>query len=346
MSSAPPEHDAGEAGFERRVAPFRKELLAHCYRMTGSLSDAEDALQDSLLRAWRGIAGFEGRSSLRTWLYRVTTHACFDLISGRRAERRAGPPGDGPAERPDRSMPYLVGPPGAVDDPPAHDLEAVWLEPFPDALLEDDPETRPDAVYERREATRLAFVAALQRLPARQRAIVILRDVVALSAEEAAAALEITVATANSLLQRARDTLEAQPRRRPAPADPGALRELLARFVSAWEAGNPQELIAVLAHDAITSMPPAALWLQGAGDIAAFMVAYVWPRGRFQLVPCAVNDAPAFGVYARSGDSMALMALTVLELGHGAVSAFHSFMAASPRFVPARYGLAATLPGS
>lgn len=316
------------AEFEHQVAPFRKELLAHCYRMTGSLSDAEDAMQDSFVRAWRGLASFEGRASLRTWLYRVTTNACLDLVADRRG----------------RSLPELVHPRGAPDDPVPADLEPVWLEPFPDVLLEDDPEARPDAVYERREATRLAFIAALQRLPARQRAILILRDVVALSAEEAAAALEISVATANSLLQRARATLEEQPRRRPAPTDPGLLRELLAGFVGAWERGNPAELIALLTRDAITSMPPATLWLQGHDDISAFMVSNVWPRGRFRLVPCAVNDAPAFAVYlASGGDAMVLMAVTVLEIDGGAVSAFHSFMMGSPRFDPARYGLAATL---
>jgi RNA polymerase sigma-70 factor (ECF subfamily) len=321
MSTAPTE-------FEDRVAPFRRELLAHCYRMTGSLSDAEDALQDSLLRAWRGLSQFEGRSSLRTWLYRVTTNACLDLL----AERRG------------RSLPHLVHLPGASDAAVAQDLEPVWLEPFPDAWLEDDPETRPDAIYARREATRLAFIAALQRLPARQRAILILRDVVALSAEESATTLGITVATANSLLQRARATLEAQPYRRPVPTDPDALRELLARFLSAWERGDPEALIAVLARDAISSMPPATLWLQGTADIVAFMAAKVWPRGRFRLLPCAVNDAPAFAVYlASGGDPPTLMSLTLLEIDGGTVSAFHSFMAAAPRFDPARYLLAATL---
>jgi RNA polymerase sigma-70 factor (ECF subfamily) len=296
--------------------------------MTGSLTDAEDALQDSLVRAWRGLASFEGRASLRTWLYGVTTNTWLDVLADRRG----------------RSMPYLAHPRGAVDDPVPADLEPVWLEPFPDAALEDDPETRTDAVYERREATRLAFVAALQRLPARQRAILILRDVVALSAEEAAAALEISVATANSLLQRAGATLEEPPHRRPAPTDPGTLRELLARFVGAWERGNPEELVALLTRDAITSMPPATLWLQGPDDIVAFMIGKVWSRGRFQLVPCAVNDAPAFAVYLTAGDAPpVLMAVTVLEIDGGAVAGFHSFMAAAPRFDPARYGLAATL---
>ena len=294
-----------DAEFDHQVAPFRKELLAHCYRMTGSLTDAEDALQDSLVRAWRHLGGFEGRSSLRTWLYRVATNACLDLI----AERRG------------RTLPHLVTP----DDP-----DPTWLEPFPDASIEDDPETRPDAVYARREATRLAFVAALQRLPARQRAILILRDVVALSAEEAAVALDISVATANSLLQRARDELGAEPHRKTRSA--AMHDDLLARFLRAWESGDPAQLIALLRRDAIMSMPPAALWLSGRDAVVDFVVANVWPYGPLRLVATAANDAPAFAVYLPDGFGW----LMVVELDHDCVSAFHSFRAIDP----ARYGFA------
>jgi RNA polymerase sigma-70 factor (ECF subfamily) len=301
--------------FDERVAPYRRELLAHCYRMTGALSDAEDALQEALLRAWRGLAGFEGRSSLRSWLYRIATNACLDLI----AESRG------------RSLPNLVAPAGAPDAPVAPAPEATWLEPFPDSLIEDDPETRPDAVYSKREATRLAFVAALQQLSARQRAVLILRDVVALSAEETAAALDVTVATANSLLQRARAALPAMPRSHATPS-----QELLARYLRAWEDGDPEALIAVLCSDAVATMPPAALWMAGIDAILAFMSARVWTRGPLRLVPFAANDAPAFAVYDRSG---ALTSLTVLEIDGNLVAAMHSFMAP-----PAgRYGLVSSL---
>jgi RNA polymerase sigma-70 factor, ECF subfamily len=289
--------------FEQRVAPYRRELLAHCYRMTGSLSDAEDALQDALVRAWRGLADFEARSSLRTWLYRIATNACIDLIADRRG----------------RTLPDRV-----ADD----DGEPRWLEPFPDALIDDDG---PAAIYARREATRLAFVAALQRLPPRQRAMLILRDVVGLSAEEAAAALDVSVASGTSLLQRAREALE-QPARRREPPEPAALAELLARFVRAWERGDARELIALLRHDALTTMPPVRLWFRGAGAIVEYMAAHVFPDGPVQLVPIALNAGPGFAIYRRG----AFAALTVLDVEGDAIAAFHSFMAVDP----ARYQLA------
>jgi len=289
--------------FEQQVAPFRRELLAHCYRMTGSLSDAEDALQDALVRAWRGLAEFEARSSLRTWLYRIATNACIDLIADRRG----------------RTLPDRV-----ADD----EAEPRWLEPFPDALIDDDG---PAAIYARREATRLAFVAALQRLPPRQRAMLILRDVVGLSAEEAAAALAVSVASGTSLLQRAREALE-QPARRRAPPEPAALAELLARFVRAWERGDARELIALLRHDALTTMPPVRLWFRGADAIVEYMAAHVFPDGPVHFVPVALNDAPGFAIYRRG----AFAALTVLDVEGDAIAAFHSFMAVDP----ARYQLA------
>lgn len=293
---------------EAELGQYRRELLAHCYRMTGSLGDAEDALQDAMLRAWRARDSFEGRASLRTWLYRIATNACLDLV----AERRG------------RSMPYLERPPG---DPSASD--AAWLEPFPDALIEDDPEHRPDALYTRREATRLAFVTALQRLPARQRAVLILRDVVALSAEEVAETLDITVATANSLLQRARDTL-GQPHRRP-PVDAARLADMLARYLRAWETGDTGELIALLKVDAITSMPPVPLWLAGRDAIVAYMVEHVLPGGPLRLLPCAANGEPGFAVYRPGG----FASISLLDFDDDGLVAFHSFMAVDP----VRFGL-------
>ncbi|HEV7556806.1 MAG TPA: sigma factor-like helix-turn-helix DNA-binding protein, partial [Kofleriaceae bacterium] len=198
--------------------------------------------------------------------------------------------------------------------------------------IEDDPETRPDAVYARREATRLAFVAALQRLPARQRAMLILRDVVALSAEEAATALDISVATANSLLQRARDELGSEPHRRPTRSTVAMRDDLLARFLRAWESGDPEQLIALLRRDVIMSMPPAAMWLSGRDAIVEFVTANVWPYGPLRLVATAVNDAPAFAVYQPNGFGW----LMVVDLDDDCVSAFHSFRAIDP----ARYGFA------
>jgi RNA polymerase sigma-70 factor (ECF subfamily) len=316
---------ADPQGFDAAVVPFRRELLAHCYRMTGSLADAEDALQESLVRAWRGLPRFEGRSSLRAWLYRVTTNACLNLIAARRA----------------RSLPHLALPAGSPDDVVALDLESPWLEPFPDDLLEADPATRPDAIYTSREAIRLAFISALQRLPGRQRATLILRDVVALSAEETAAALELTVAACNSLLQRARASLEVAPA--PAVTDPTTLTELLARYLRAWEGADANALIALLRADAIASMPPSPLWVVGAQAVIDCMVRLVWSGGELRLVPYAANAAPAFAVYQRRGEVMALAALSVVELDGGAIAAIHSFLTADPSFHAARYGLAATL---
>ena len=283
--------------FEQQIAPFRRELLAHCYRMTGSASDADDALQETLVRAWRGLPSFEGRASLRTWLYRIATNACLDLIGERRG----------------RTLPNLAG-----DDDP----EPRWLEPFADALIEPDG---PHAIVTRREATRLAFITALQRLPARQRAALILCDVVGLTAAEAAEALEVSVATVTSLVQRARE-----PARRRASTEPSAIAELVAKFQRAWESGDTRALVALLCEDALATMPPVRMWFVGRDAIGAYMAEQVFPTGPIELVPAALNASPAFAVYRRG----AFASLTVLELDGDHIAAFHSFFAVDP----ARYG--------
>jgi RNA polymerase sigma-70 factor (ECF subfamily) len=310
--------DASRHDFTQSVEPFRRELLAHCYRMTGSLHDAEDALQNGLVRAWKSLATFERRASLRTWLYRVTTNSCIDVL----------------AERRNRSMPHEVAPSGSADEPGAHDSEPRWIEPFPDALLDDGPE----AVYSRRESIRLAFVVALHALPARQRAVLVLRDVVAMSAEETAEALELTVPACNSLLQRARATLEQQPRRPPA-ATTSEHADLLARYVHAWESGDARGLIAILRHDAISSMPPNVLWLAGAELIAEYMTKFVWAGGPIRLVATAASGAPAFGVYQLRDGVRAFSGLSIVELDAGAITAIHTFLAVDP----ARYSLPRSL---
>jgi RNA polymerase sigma-70 factor (ECF subfamily) len=282
--------------FSAEVEPYRKELLAHCYRMTGSLSDAEDALQDTLVRVWRGLDAFEGRASLRTWLYRVTTNTCLNFVSARRA----------------RTLPYTERPAGHPDD--KVDAEPHWLEPFPDTLLDDGP----DATYSRREAVRLAFVVALQALPARQRAVLLLREVVALSAEETAEALELTVPACNSLLQRARTALEDQPRVRATPI----AADIVEKYMRAWEAADANALIAILRADVISSMPPNPLWLRGPADFIAYMQTYVWAGGPVKLVPFATNASPAFAVYQRDQ----LVSLNVLELDGDRIAAMHHFL--------------------
>lgn len=324
MSSTP--DAAARRAFEAQVAPLRPELLAHCYRMTGARSDAEDALQDALVRAWRAIDGFEARASMRTWLYRVTTNACLDLIADRRA----------------RTFPE-TGPAGRPGDPvPAPDLEARWLEPYPDAML-GAPEHGPDVRYASRESVRLAFVVALHVLPARQRATLILRDVVGLSAEETAEILDTSVAATTSALQRARAALDDQPRVRPTPTAGDATTALLARYVQAWESGDAARLITVLREDAILTMPPIPLWLSGRDEIADFVSRVVWRQGAIRLVACAANGSPAFGVYKHDGERYAISALSVLELDGGAIAQIHSFLAMDPQLDVRVFGLTPTL---
>lgn len=306
--------------FDAAVAPFRRELLAHCYRMTGSVSDAEDALQESLVRAWKGFAGFEGRSSLRTWLHRVATNTCLNFVSDRRV----------------RSLPHASRPVGKPDDGFTPDLEPVWVEPFPDTAIEDDPRDRPDAVFTRRQAVRLAFIVALQRLPARQRAVLILRDVVALSAEETAEILELTVAACNSLLQRARESMNLEAT---VEVDRESLRGRLARYVTAWETGDAGILISLLRADAIASMPPSPLWVIGAQNVVDCMKRLVWTGPAIRLVACDASAAPSYGVYQERDGIMAFAAISVLDIRDDGIASIHSFLAIDPRLQAARYGL-------
>ncbi len=288
--------------FEELVPRFRRELLAHCYRMTGSLSDAEDALQNAMVRAWRAFASFEGRSSVRTWLYKITTNACLDLLGSRRI----------------RTMPELVEP--GTDDA----VDPAWLEPYP----------QPDAALASREAVRLAFVLALQVLPPRQRATLILRDVVGLSAEETATTLDTTVAAVNSALQRARAVLETQPRARKTPIT-GAVGELLGKYMRLWESGDAAGLVALLRNDAVLSMPPLPMWASGPQAIAELLSTVVFTRAPFKLVACTANGAPAFGVYTAGKFG----ALTVLDIEGDQIVSMQSFLDVDP----VKYGLSPTL---
>jgi RNA polymerase sigma-70 factor (ECF subfamily) len=280
--------------FEELVAPYRRELLAHCYRMTGAKSDADDALQDALVRAWRAFERFEGRASLRTWLYKIATNACLDLISSRKA----------------RTMPEFAGPPGQQQI----EGEPLWLEPLPE----------PDAAFANREAVRLAFIIALQVLPPRQRATLILRDVVGMSAEETAAALETSVASVNSALQRARATIDEHPRAKREPIT-GAIGELLGRYLKVFESGDAAGLVALLAKDAILSMPPMPLWIQGAEAISGFLGS-IFAMGRIELVPCRVNGQPAFASYQNG----TFLGVTVLDIEDEHIKTMHTFMGGDP----------------
>jgi RNA polymerase sigma-70 factor (TIGR02960 family) len=278
----------GEA-FRELTEPYRRELQVHCYRMLGSFADAEDALQDALLTAWQGLPGFEGRASIRTWLYRIATNRCLNAL--RSASRRPAREWDIPGVEPPE--PTRLG-------------EVMWLEPYPDAFLEGAINTplSPEARYEQREAISLAFVTALQVLPARQLAVLILREVLGYHASEVADMLDSTVESVNSALKRARASLQRRlPQgEREAPPAPGSPAEqaLLAKFVRAYESGDIDALVALLTDDVCVSMPPVPLEYQGRDDVARFYASLNHQGRTYDLVPTRANGQPAFGAYLRA----------------------------------------------
>jgi len=299
---------------ERVLERHRRELTAYCYRMLASPFEAEDAVQETMLRAWRSYDRFEGRAALRSWLYRIATNVCLDMLNGR--ERRARPMDLGPAREPVEANLNALP-------------EVTWIEPVPDAMLAP-AEGDPAEVAVARESIRLAFVAALQHLPARQRAVLILREVLRWKAAEVAELLETSVASVNSALQRARATLEAsnlsttdsmQP---PADVD----RELLARYVKAFEAYDIDALTSLIQEDAIQSMPPFDLWLRGRDDIFAWWLGPgIGCRGSRVIPTTAANGSPAFGQYKPSPDGgYEPWALQVLELSEGRIVEFTFFL--------------------
>ena len=307
-----------EDAYRRLIESHRRELHAHCYRMLGSVHDAEDALQDALLRAWRGLARFEGRSSLRSWLYKIATNACLDLIA--RRPRRMLPIDYGPAADPhDESEPPLV--------------ESVWVEPYPDESLNlEDGFAAPEARYERREAVELAFIAALQHLAPRQRAVLILRDVLGFSGREVADSLETTVASVNGALHRARRAVderlpdESQQATLRALGDDG-IRELVDAYVDAWERGDVDAIVAMLVKDATIAMPPMPLWYSGREAIAVFLTKWAL-KERWRFVPVRANGQLAFGTYSWDAEkgSYIASAVDVLSLRGARVEAITAFI--------------------
>ena len=265
-----------ERAYDRRIEPYRAELRAHCYRMLGSAHDAEDALQETLLRAWRGLPMFEGWSSLRSWLYTIATNVCLRAIE----------------RRPKLVLPADYGPPGDPHDDTARPIvESVWIDPYPDDQLAlADAPAGPDAVYEQRESVELAFIAALQHLPARQRAVLILRDVLGFSAREVADSLDATPVSVDSALQRAHKTVDARLPERSQQATlrtlgDETLRAIVGRFVAAWERADVDEVVAMLADDAALTMPPVPTWYRGREAIAAFLARVpLAGRRRWRLV--------------------------------------------------------------
>jgi RNA polymerase sigma-70 factor (ECF subfamily) len=276
--------------FRGLTEPYRRELQVHCYRMLGSFSDAEDALQDTLLSAWQGFGGFEERASLRTWLYRIATNKCVD------ARRSA-------SRRPTRGWDV----PNAEPPEPTRPGEVVWLEPYPDALLEGPIAVPlgPEARYEQTESVSLAFVTALQVLPPRQVAVLILRDVLGFHASEVAGMLDSTIESVNSALKRARASLQrrqpAAARREPPPASGSPAEEaIVAKFVRAWESADLDALVALLTDDVFISMPPMPFGYEGRDLVARFCGSLFGAGRRFDLVPTRANGQPAFGAYLRA----------------------------------------------
>jgi RNA polymerase sigma-70 factor, ECF subfamily len=319
---------AGDEGaFAGIVEAHRGELHAHCYRMLGSIHDAEDALQDAMLRAWRGIARFEGRSSLRSWLYSIATNTCLDQI----------------AKRPKRVLPIDYGPATDPHVRPGEPLvESVWIEPYPDEILGiEDGLAAPAASYERRESIELAFIAALQHLPATQRAVLIMREVLGFSAKEVAETLETTVASVNSALQRARAAVEERVPEQSQQATLRALgddsvRELVDRYVDAWERCDIEAFASMLAENATFAMPPLGTWYQGREAIAGWAAG--WPLSgawRWRAVRTTANGQLALGFYAWSEEdhNYRPFALNVLTLRGTEISDVTAFIArsAAPR---------------
>src|SRR3954462_15484387 len=275
-----------ETAFAGLLKPYERELHAHCYRMLGSVYDADDALQDAELRAWKALKRFEGRSSLRSWLYTIATNTCLTQIQ----------------RRPKRVLPIDYGPSTAPSTGPAQPItETVWLEPYPDTDLEDGL-AGPEARYEQRESVELAFIAALQNLPATQRAVLILREVLGFSAKEVAESLDTTVASVNSALQRARASVDE---RVPEQSQQETLRalgddevgELVARYVDAWEKQDVEAFAAMLAEDATFAMPPLASWYQGREGIARWAEDWSLGAWRWKAIVTRANGQPALAFY-------------------------------------------------
>ena len=303
----------GADELEGRLEQHRVELTAYCYRMLGSPFEAEDAVQETFIRAWRGFDRFEGRAALRSWLYRIATNVCLDMLNG--MERRARPMDLGPAREPIEANLNTLP-------------EATWIQPAPDGLVA--PEGDPAEVAVARETIRLAFVAALQHLPPRQRAVVILCEVLRWQATEVAELLETTVASVNSALQRARATLAAADVSATDPSPPldEADRALLARYVKAFERYDIEALTSLIQEDATQSMPPYDLWLRGRGDILEWWFGPgIGCRGSRVVPTVAANGSPAFGQYKPDPEGgYEPWALQVLELSEGRIVEFTFFL--------------------
>lgn len=303
------------AAFSAVVEQHRIELQVHAYRMLGSLEDAQDAVQDTLLRAWRSRSTYDGRSTFRAWLYRITTNVCLRILE----------------RRPRRVLPFDAGPVAELGARPLPHADLPWLQPYPDLLL--DKGLGPEEAAVARETIELAFLAAIQHLPPRQRAVLILRDALDWSANETAVVLEISVAAANSALQRARATMkERLPAGRlewqaSAEAEQ-AERSLLQTYMEAWDRHDERKLVSLLREDVRMAMPPHPTWYEGREAVAAFLAGVAFAPGSepHRFVPTRANRQPAFGVYRGAGADARPFAIHVLQIESGLVADMHFFI--------------------
>jgi RNA polymerase sigma-70 factor (ECF subfamily) len=307
-----------QGAFEALTEPYRRELQVHCYRMLGSLAEAEDLVQETLLRAWKSRRTYAGRAPVRAWLYKIATNACLDELARRARGERRGLPAD------------FFEPADPRQSPEAPVLDPIWVEPYPDALLPAGPGADPAARYDQRESVRLAFLVALQELPPRQRAILLLCDVLGWPAAEAASMLNLSLSSVTSALYRARVTLSARGpaaeriRRAAEPGSP-AERQLLERYVLAWETADVEGLTLLLKEDATFPMPPLPGWYRGREAIRTFVSATILPGqagGLWKLMRTRANGLPAFGLYRRRDDppGYAAFAIQVVTLEAGLVA--------------------------
>ncbi|MEU1017485.1 sigma-70 family RNA polymerase sigma factor [Streptomyces sp. NPDC005898] len=293
---------------------YRVELTGYCYRMLGSAFEAEDAVQDTMVRAWRSFEKFEGRSSVRSWLYRIATNVCLDMLNA--GNRRARPM--------DLTAAASLAQAALTPRP-----DNTWLEPMPDARVLPTPSDPAEAAVAK-ESVRLAFVAALQSLPPKQRAVLILREVLAWKASEVAELIDTSVASVNSALQRARATLAERPQDDTAVSDPldEEQQKLLERYVAAFEGYDMVALTALLAEDAVMTMPPFDLWLRGTADITGFMATMGATCADGRLIPVDVNGSPGFAQYKPDPDNGGFMpwSIQVIEISQGRIAGFHCFL--------------------
>ena len=305
-----------QQAFERLVEPYHHEIVVHCYRILGSFEDAEDMLQETLLRVWKHLDLFEGRSSLRTWLYKIATNACLDTLDSRRV----------------RGLPRELYARGDPKDPlPAPSKEVTWVEPFPEEMIDGQPNIYPEAVYEVRESITLAFIAALQKLPGRQRAALLLHDVMGWSSNETAEILDMTTVAVNSALQRARETMKQPTERKTTSSRLNEeLASLLRRYVAAWEAADSAALVAVLREDVALTMPPLPVWFVGHADVKTFLDGFLFQSMspfKVRLEAARANGSPAFALYQMdSAGIYRAAALHILTIEDGQISEINDFL--------------------